>query len=421
MKSKYFKTNKIVKIINFIIILLFNIILYLHISSTKKYNRNLLLKIKNYEKNTTITEKIIKEFRNINSNNILINNNHFIKQKMPDITVILIIFNQAHCLHKALRSIQNQSIKNIEIIIIDDCSIDNSIALINNYQKQDNRIILIKHEINLGKIKSRTDGIKIATGKYITVLDGDDAFIHKDILLHSLYIANLGDLDIVEFKMIAYKRGKYRIWHNRYHIKTNEIVYQPKLRTKFFLLSEDHRIYPVQNRNLCGKIIKNIILKKIINNIGAKYTEDYILNYEDTIMAVSLFQIAKSYYYMKENGYYYSKDDKKKIKFNNKKKSNPKKNVITGMDQVKYLQFLIEKTKNNKLERQLIFHEIMMINYYLNFYKYINHDYEMVYNIINKMIKSRFLSKNQKDQLLYIMNQLKEKEKKKKYIITSNE
>ncbi len=189
--------------------------------------------------------------------------------------------------------------------------------LINNYQKQDNRIILIKHEINLGKIKSRTDGIKIATGKYITVLDGDDAFIHKDILLHSLYIANLGDLDIVEFKMIAYKRGKYRIWHNRYHIKTNEIVYQPKLRTKFFLLSEDHRIYPVQNRNLCGKIIKNIILKKIINNIGAKYTEDYILNYEDTIMAVSLFQIAKSYYYMKENGYYYSKDDKKKIKFNN--------------------------------------------------------------------------------------------------------
>ena len=185
MKSIYFTTNKKFKIINFIIILIFNFTFYLSNSITKEYRRNLLLKIKQYQENITITEKTIKEFHNINSNNLLLNKNYLKKNTFPDITVILIIFNQSHCLHKALRSIQNQSIKNLEIIIIDDCSIDNSIELIKNYQKQDNRIILIKHEINLGKIKSRTDGIKIATGKYITFLDGDDAFIHKDILFTS--------------------------------------------------------------------------------------------------------------------------------------------------------------------------------------------------------------------------------------------
>ena len=229
-----------------------------------KYRRNLVLKIKNYEKKIKINENIIKVFRNINSNNLLLNKNKLNKNLFPDITVILLIYNQAHCLHKALRSIQNQSINNLEIIIVDDCSIDNSVNLIKNYQKKDNRIILIEHKMNLGKIKSRCDGIKLATGKYITVLDGDDALTHKDILLHSLHIANLGDLDIVEFKMIIYKNGTSRFWHNKYPIETNDIVYQPELRTKFFLLNKDYRYRGIQNRNVCGKIIKNIEYLKYI-------------------------------------------------------------------------------------------------------------------------------------------------------------
>ena len=408
---KYCEIIYIFKIINFIIIFIFITCLYLNNNSTIKYRKNLFLKIKKYERNITITENIIKEFRHINSNNLLINKKYYNKNNLPDISVILIIYNQAHCLHKALRSIQNQSINNLEIIIIDDCSVDNSIELINNYQKEDKRIVLIKHEKNLGTIKSRSDGVKIATGKYITVLDGDDALIHKDILFHSLYIANLGGLDVVEFKIIKYKNGKFKNWHNRYPIKTNDIVYQPKLRTKFFYLTEDYRYRAMQNRNIYAKIIKNEVFKKTVDNIGTKYTEDYIMRYEDTIMTVSLFQIAKSYYYMKESGYYYSKDDKKRIIFNNTKKSKPNKNVFRGMDQVKFLHFLIEKTKKNKIERQLIFYEIMSINYYESFYKYINHDYKMVYNILDTMIKCRFLSGNQKKQLLFIKNILKEKEK----------
>ena len=130
--------------------------------------------------------------------------------------------------------------------------------------------------MNLGKIKSRCDGIKLARGKYITVLDGDDALAHKDILLHSLHISNLGDLDIVEFKMIIYKKGTYRYWHNKYPIETNDIVYQPELRAKFFLLNKDYRFRGIQNRNVCGKIIKNIVFKKaviLISFFVIKYTD----------------------------------------------------------------------------------------------------------------------------------------------------
>ncbi len=111
------------------------------------------------------------------------------------------VYNQAHCLHACLRSIQNQSLKNIEIIIIDDCSLDNSSEIIREYQKEDPRIILIEHDSNEGTIKTRADGIKKAKGKYITFIDGDDAFIHKDILNNSLYIIERANLDIVEFQL----------------------------------------------------------------------------------------------------------------------------------------------------------------------------------------------------------------------------
>ena len=392
--------------INCLIIL---ILLYIINILKIKYNKTLLQNIKRYENQINITEKMINDFRNINSNNLLINNkNKFSKNPFPEITVLLLIFNQAHCLHKALRSIQNQSIKNLEIIIIDDCSTDNSNDLIKNYQKEDDRIIYIRHEINQGKIKSRSDGIKLATGKYITLLDGDDALIHKDILLHSLYIANIGDLDVVEFKIIIYQNGLFKKWHNNYLIDTNDIIYQPELRTKFFLLVEDYGIRTIQNANICGKIIKNKVFKKAVENIGPKYTEDFMLSWEDIIMTVSLFQTAKSYYYMKESGYYYSQDDKK-VKLN---KFNEK--AIRGMGQFKLLQFLIEKTRNNRIEQQMIFHEMIHINYLDSFYKYINIDYKRIYNVLDVMIKSRFLSKNQKNKILLIKNELNEKKERQR-------
>jgi len=317
-------------------------------------------------------------------------------------------YNQFHCIHKSIRSIQNQSIKNLEIIIIDDCSSDNSTEIIRNYQKEDNRILIIEHKTNKGKIKSRSDGIKIAKGKYITILDGDDALIHKDILKNSLYIASLGNLDVVEFKMMTFKKGNPKKWENHYNISTYNIIYQPELRTKFFTLSP---YIILENRSICSKIIKNKILKKVLNKIGPKYTEDYIIIYEDTIMVFTLFQIANSYYYLKEEGYYYSKDDKIKNLSGKSNAPEPNEKIIKGMDPVKFLQFLIEKTRNNKVERQLIYNEIILADKWWNFYKNVNHHFNMIYNVLDEMIKSRFLLNNQKERLILIKNRLIKKEK----------
>jgi glycosyltransferase involved in cell wall biosynthesis len=411
-------SNNLKIIFKFFIILIIPIIfvIFKDLNYIKeKRKESLLLKIENIVKNNHITDKDIKDFHRINSWNILLDNKKYNKEDNPIISVIVIVYNQKYCIHNAIRSIQNQSIKNLEIIIIDDCSSDNSNEIIKKYQEEDNRIILIKHEVNQGKIKSRSDGVRIASGKYITVLDGDDGLIHKDILNHSLYIANLGNLDVVEFKIMAFNGRSRKQLLNKYTMENNDILYQPKLRTKFFFFNNDPRYRAFQNRNICGKIIRNKIFKKVLNRIGTKYTEDYILFYEDTIMAFTLFQIANSYYYMKEEGYYYSKEDKgSKLLLStiNNFIPNVNETIIKGIDPIKYLQFLVEKTRNNKIERQLIYHEIISINYVWNFYKYINHHFKMLFDILDKMIINRFLLKDQKQRLILIKKSLQEKENK---------
>ena len=73
-----------------------------------------------------------------------------------------------------IRNIQNQFFENIEIILVDDFSLDNSKKIIEKLQKDDERIALIKHKNNKGTLISRKNGILKSKGKYIIIPDSDD-------------------------------------------------------------------------------------------------------------------------------------------------------------------------------------------------------------------------------------------------------
>jgi len=366
-----------------------------------------------------VKEEDILNFYDVNSKNILlepISNNDFL---YPEVSIILLMYNQANIIHIALRSIQNQSLKNIEIIIIDDCSTDNSIQIIKEFQKEDKRIRLIENEYNEGKIKSRSKGIRICKGKYITIIDGDDALIHKDILYNSYNIGKIGNLDIVELLIAKYKRKKYLGLLANYDLikgLEDKIIYQPDLRTKFIIRNEEPKVRGIINRNICGKLIKNELFQKALSKIGLKYTEDYILVYEDTIMAITLLQIAKSYYLMKTKGYYYNKAKKNDYfnynQYKNRKKCRQNNNIIKGIDQAKYLNFLIEHTKDNYIERQLIYYEIKSMSYWEGFAKTIENHFYLLYEVFDKILKMRFLKRKQIKKIMFIINKLKEKEMK---------
>ena len=377
--------------------------------------RNITAEIEKFEKTKRIIEsKEILEFRILNSENILYDRIKYKRSDNPDISVILTMNNQAHCIHKAIRSIQNQSLKNIEIIIASDCSLDNSTETIKQYMKEDERIIFMDHDTNEGIMKIRVDAFKKAKGKYITVLDGSDSFIQKDILNNTLYVANLGNIDIVEFQAYMYiqQQNKGGI---HFH-KINGIIHQPELRTKFFVVNEEKEGWrPIVCRTIWGKLIKNDVLQKAINNIGTKYTEDYIMNYEDTIIVVSLFQIAQSYYLFKEVGYYYSRDERmRRFPFLPNKKCKRRENVIRNLDALKFLNFLLDKMADDEIERKTLCHEIISINYFnhSNFYKNVNEHYDMLYKVIDGIVGSKYLTTKEKEIIIKIKNEIKSKEKK---------
>ena len=184
------------------------------------------------------------------------------------------------------------------------------------------------------------------------------------------------------------------------HKDTEGIIYQPELRTKFFRINEEHDNYrPITCRTIWGKIVKNEIFKKAIDNIGTKYTDDYIRGYEDTMMTVSLYQVAQSFYLMKQVGLYYSRDDKMgRFPVLKEKKCIVRENVIRGLDGLKFLHFLLDKLNDNELEKQTIYHEMISINSYdySNYLKHVDHDYEMLYSILDELHKSQYITENEK-------------------------
>jgi len=93
------------------------------------------------------------------------------------ISVIMSVYNSENYLNSSIESILNQSFSNFEFIIINDCSNDNSLKIINEYKNIDKRIKLVENDINLGLPVSLNKAIKIAYGKYIARMDADDIAI----------------------------------------------------------------------------------------------------------------------------------------------------------------------------------------------------------------------------------------------------
>ena len=128
--------------------------------------------------------EIINKFRNYIKNcinGILIDKSQYSLLKNPKISVIIPIYNGEKYLNYSIKSIQNQKMKEIEIILIDDCSTDNSLILIKQLMKYDQRLRLIKNFENRKILYSKSLAALNSNGKYILQLDQDDIFIRDDI------------------------------------------------------------------------------------------------------------------------------------------------------------------------------------------------------------------------------------------------
>jgi len=100
---------------------------------------------------------------------------------MPLVSVALCTFNGEQFLNKQLESILRQTYANLEIVIVDDCSTDQTATIVSKYQEKDQRVKYVRNETNLGFNKNFEKAVKLCSGEFIAISDQDDIWIDSKI------------------------------------------------------------------------------------------------------------------------------------------------------------------------------------------------------------------------------------------------
>ena len=220
----------------------------------------------------------------ININNLFFRKSLFRK---PKISIFLTIYNKGLYLKDCIQSLQKQTLKNIEIVAVNDGSTDNSLKILKKLSKTDRRIKILNNDRNHGSLYSRAMGIMNSSGEYLMNLDGDDRLIHKNDLevLYKTSKANKYDVLIYLIKRIA-------------NNKTEEDYFQylNKNQLKIF---DDHITNKIVKRDLFIKSYHE--LKKEIFSNNWCFHEDNLWSYLVRKNAQSIGVINKYMYYYKRN------------------------------------------------------------------------------------------------------------------------
>jgi glycosyltransferase involved in cell wall biosynthesis len=211
------------------------------------------------------------------------------------------VYKGGKYLYYSLRSIQNQKMKDIEIILIDDNSPDDTLSIINEYMKKDPRIRLIKNEINRKVLFSKSIGALNAKGKYIIQLDQDDIFIRDDVFDILYSEAENNNLDLVQMRDITKSNFHFNkksivncVGQHYIYPKNNQFKKQPELKDTLFI---NNNIFLLWGLLIRADIYKEAIYKlwNIIVNYNIIFHEDYMV----TFMIVIL---SKNYKYLNKFG-----------------------------------------------------------------------------------------------------------------------
>ena len=251
---------------------------------------------------------------------------------MKKISVIIPVYNIEKYIRKCLESVINQTYKNLEIIVVNDGTKDNSMEIVREYL-EDNRIIVINKE-NGGLSSARNKGLEIATGDYISFVDSDD-YLEKD--LYSKLIEKVEDEDIIVFD-------------SRYiDTKTQKILQETK---NVNIDSEKIKVLKNEKNNgleyyfdlsvvVWDKIYKRDFLKKY----NLKFVEGII--YEDIPWSYEVYLLAKKVKYLNMIGYNYQVNRENSIMHCSQNNKIKDKSNYSYSEIINYLGEIIKRRKLN--------------------------------------------------------------------------
>jgi glycosyltransferase involved in cell wall biosynthesis len=312
-------------------------------------------------------------------------NNTRNKVNNPKISVIIPIYNCQNTIELSLKSIHFQNINDLEIILINDLSSDNSSQIIESFQNIDQRIVIIKNKKNMGTLYSRSIGALKAKGEYLIGLDNDDFLSFEKMLETSYLNAKINDFDIAEIKSLNIPNydPRYKEVRNGNYIyhPDNLILHQPEL--GLFSITSNNNL-SFTDHFAWGKFIKSKVYKNALNKMGKTRYSTYNCWTEDMSIVFVLFNTAKSYIFLNLFGIF-----RLKAKTTTTHKLN---NEHKFLSYIFYLDILFDFSKNNYKTKNYIAQYALGFN--IKRINRLDNKGKMYFkSIINKLIDCSFVSK----------------------------
>lgn len=224
---------------------------------------------------------------------------------MYKVSIIIPVYNAEKYLKKCIDSVLSQTLKEIEIILVDDGSIDDSTNILNDYAKNHKNIKVI-HQQNSGPAIARNAGMEIATGEYIGFIDSDD-YVSSDMYETLYNAATINNVDIVI--------------SDYYTVKKDNII--PSAHFKFpsnQVIAKDDILKLITNANE-SRILwfgwKGIYKRNIIQS--QKIIYPLLKLGEETVFLLDCFLSANSMYYIDKPFYYYEQTPNSLTRIKHKK------------------------------------------------------------------------------------------------------
>ena len=367
-----------------------------------KYFKNHSFVIKNSTKlkNISLINEIIylhnigKEiniYKDISISNI--NLIDFYDVSHPKLSLIITIYNQENYILKFYSCILKQSLKEIEIIFIDDNSTDRSSQIINKLMKRDKRIVYIRNKYNEGQFYSRNKAVLFSRGKYVLIVDPDD-FLLNNILLKSYIVAKKFNLDIIQFYHVM---GNYSRNHLYILNQNSRPVHQPITNNVFF---------NNPTRYLWDKLIKRKIFIKSIYFMDEKFRKERFIIHNDETACFGLFKTAYSYGQLEEVGYFYNRNISNSTTTKNFLPENLNGRFHSIFSTMKYY---FEQSANNTYEKfygGYKFFTYRIVRRYEDKIQFLTDGFDFIKEVIQMYLKCRFFNNTQKTVLKHFLSQI---------------
>lgn len=211
----------------------------------------------------------------------------------PFVSILIPVYCAEKYLSRCLDSILSQNFQDLEVILVNDASPDDSLRIMEKYAGKDPRIKIINHDKNYGRVKARNTGIEAASGKYIVFCDDDDEL--SPIFLQSAYTySRTGDYDIIHFGIKIANTHSLRIHgiFEAYSLPHGTVLRDQEIFDSYFL----------NNKIRCsvwGNLLKADLVKKYLPSKTPHCTN------EDFLRITYLMYYARTLLYVRTRGYRY--------------------------------------------------------------------------------------------------------------------